>query len=139
VIEHAFTDAPSLRTLMRHIDGLHRMGRRVVLDGDGATPARRELLLAGYLMVNEGGDLLSSWDGTEPGELWKGFRLNLGRARGDRYRWRGVWRRDFQRGTALLSDPGSPTRRLPLRGRAISGEKVRGVDLGERDGAVLLR
>ena len=147
VIEHAFSEGGltggggplSFRSYMRHMDGLHRMGRQIVLDGDGSTGARRELLLAGYLMVNDGGDLLSSWDGTEPGELWKGFRLNLGRARGARYRWRGVWRRDFHRGTALLSDPGSPTRRLPLHGRRISGKRVSSVVLGEREGAVLVR
>lgn len=147
VIEHAFTDwgltggrgPMSFRSYLRHMDRLHRMGRRIVLDGDGETPARRELLLAGYLMMSRGRDLLSSWHGTEPGAIWKGFRLNLGAARGARRRWRGVWRRDFARGTVLLSDPGSPLRSLPVRGRRISGERVRSVVLGDRSGAVIVR
>ena len=147
VIEHAFTDwgltggsgAMSFRAYLGHMDALHRMGRRLVLDGDGATRARRELLLAGYLMANRGGDLLSSWEGTGPGPAWRGFRLELGRARGPRRRWRGVWRRDFARGTALMSDPGARTRRLPIRGRRIGGKRVGSVTLGDREGAVILR
>lgn len=147
VIEHAFSDVgltggsghASFAACMRHVDALHRMGRRVVFDGDGSTPASRELLLAGYLMVNDGSDLLSATGGTDPSRLWAGFAKNLGRARGARYHWRGVWRRDFRRGTALLSDPGSPTRALRVRGRRISGERVTRVTLGDRDGAVILR
>lgn len=147
VVEHAFTDwgltggrgPMSFRSYLRHIDGLHRMGRRIVFDGGGETPARRELLLAGYLMANGGRDLLSSWERTEPDGIWKGFRLNLGRARGERRRWHGVWRRDFARGTALLSDPGSPVRRLRIRGRQLSGQRVSSVVLGDRAGAVITR
>jgi hypothetical protein len=147
VIEHAFSeggltggDGPlSFRSFLRHIDALHRMGRRVVLDGDGGTAERRELLLAGYLVANDGGDLLSSWERTEPRNMWRGFRLDLGHADGPRYRWRGVWRRDFARGTALLTDPGTSPRRLPLNGRRISGDRVSGVVLGDRQGAVILR
>lgn len=147
VIEYAFSEGGltggsgplSFRTYMRHMDALHRMRRRIVFDGDGGTLAQRELLLAGYLMVNSGRDLLSCWERTEPGRLWRGFRLNLGRAEGRRYRWRGVWRRDFAGGTALLSDPGTSPRRLPLSGRRISGDRVAGVVLGDRQGAVVLR
>jgi hypothetical protein len=129
----------SFAAYMRHMDGLHRMDRRIMLAGDGDAPASRELLLAGYLMVNEGADLLSASDGTDPGGLWKGFTENLGKARGDRYRWRGVWRRDFERGAALLSEPGSPARALPIRGRRIPGDRVTEVTLGDRDGAVILQ
>jgi hypothetical protein len=144
---HAFEDGGltggngpvSFRAFLRHIDAVHRMGRRVVFDGSGTSPAGRELLLSGYLMANEGGDLLSSEERTEPGELWSGFRLNLGRARGDRERWRGVWRRDFAGGTVLLSDPGSSPGRLPIRGRRISGDRVTSIVLGDREGAIVLR
>jgi hypothetical protein len=146
VVEHAFSDvgltggsgSASFAAYMRYMDGLHRMGRRIVLAGDGATRAARELLLAGYLMVNDGGDLLSATGGMAPGDLWGGFRKNLGRARSARFRWHGVWRRDFRRGTALMSDPGSPTRTLRLRGRRISGERVSQLRLGDRQGAVIL-
>ena len=147
VIEHAFSDwgltggrgSMSFLAYMRHMDALHRMRKHIVLDGEGASPAGRELLLAGYLMVNDGGDLLSSGAGTAPGAIWRGYRARLGRARGRRYRWNGVWRRDFRHGTALLSDPGSPTRTLRIRGRRISGERVSSVTLAERQGATLLR
>ena len=147
VIEHAFEDAGltggngpvSFRAFLRHIDAVHRMGRRVVFDASGDSPEGRELLLSGYLMANEGGDLLSSEERTEPGELWSGFRLNLGPARGDRERWHGVWRRDFAGGTVLLSDPGSSPGRLPIRGRRISGDRVTSIVLGDREGAIVLR
>ena len=137
VIEHAFSDwgltggsgSMSFRAYMRHMDALHRMRKHIVLDGEGASPAARELLLAGYLMVNDGRDLLSSGQGSGPGPIWRGYRLNLGRARGPRHRWHGVWRRDFARGTALLSDPGAPVRTLRVRGRSVT--------LGSRQGAVI--
>lgn len=145
VIEHAFSDwgltggtgSMSFRAYMRHMDALHRMRKRIVLDGEGASPEARELLLAGYLMVNNGRDLLSSGQGSGPGPIWHGYRLNLGRARGSRHRWHGVWRRNFAHGTALLSDPGSPSRTLPVRGRRVSGERVSAVTLGDRQGAVI--
>ena len=137
VIEHAFSDwgltggrgSMSFRAYMRHMDALHRMRKRIVLDGEGGSPEARELLLAGYLMVNNGRDLLSSGQGSGPGAIWRGYRLNLGRARGHRHRWRGVWRRDFARGAALLSDPGTPVRTLRVRGRSVT--------LGDRQGAVI--
>jgi len=146
VIEHGFSDgglrggdgSTSFSAYMRHMDALHRMGRRIVLDGEGASPEARELLLAGYLMVNDGGDLLSSGEGSAPGAVWSGYRVDLGPARGHRYRWRGVWRRDFARGTALLSDPGSPTRTLPLRGRRVNGASVSSVTVAEREGVTVL-
>jgi hypothetical protein len=147
LVEHAFLDSgltggngpSSYAAFMRHMDAVHRMGRRVVLESHTGSPGRRITLLAGYLIVNNGRDLLSTGFGTDPPRVWRGFRLRLGRALGRRYRWRGVWRRDFRRGTALLSDPGAPRRRLRIRGRKISGKRVRSVVLGDRSGAVLLR
>lgn len=147
LIEHAFVDGGmtggsgplSFRAYFDYLTGVQRMGRRLVIDSDGASPERRELLLAGYLMVNSGRDLLSSWEGTMPDDIWNGFKINLGAALGSRRRWRGVWRRDFQRGIALVSDPGTSPRTLPVSGRRLSGEAVEGVTLGDRQGAVVLR
>jgi hypothetical protein len=147
LVEHAFLDwgltggdgPSSYAAFMRHVDAVHRMRRRVVLESHTDTRARRRVLLAGYLMVNNGRDLLSTGFGTDPPRIWRGFRLRLGRALGPRYRWRGVWRRDFRRGTALLSEPGAPRRRLRIRGRTLSGKRVRSVVLKDRSGAVLLR
>jgi hypothetical protein len=147
LVEHAFLDwgltgghgPSSYRAFMRHIDALHRIRRRVVLESSTDTPARRMVLLAGYLMVNNGRDLLSTGYGTDPPRVWRGFRLGLGRALGRRYRWRGVWRRDFQRGTALLSEPGAPRRRLRIAGRSLAGRRVHSVVLQDRAGAVVLR
>jgi hypothetical protein len=147
LIEHAFADSGltggrgplSFWAYMRQMDALHRMRKHVVLDGVGATADERELLLAGYLMVNDGGDLLSSGQGAGPGPIWRGYRLKLGRAVGRRHRWRGVWRRDFAHGVALLSDPGSPARTLRVRGRRVSGERVSSVTLAGWQGVTLLR
>jgi hypothetical protein len=147
LIEHAFSDAGltggdgsvSFSRYMRHMDALHAMGKRIVLHGEGASRVARELLLAGYLMVNDGGDLLSSSEGAEPGGIWDGYRLELGGARGRRYRWRGVWRRDFERGTALMSEPGSSSRTLPIHGRRVNGDRIAAVTLGDREGVTVLR
>ena len=146
-VEHAFSDAGltggrghvSYAAYLRYMDTVHRMGRALVLESNNGIRGERSLLAAGYLMASNGRDLLASSSGTDPGKIWPGFRARLGPARGKRYRWRGVWRRDFRRGTALLSDPGSRRRRLPLRGRTPAGKKVRSVTLGDRDGAVVLR
>ena len=146
-VEHAFSDAGltggeghvSYRAYLRYMDTVHRMGRGLVLESNNGVPGERSLLLAGYLMASRGKDLLASNSGTEPGRAWAGFRLRLGAPRGKRYRWRGVWRRDFQRGSALLSEPGAPRRRLPMTGRTPEGKRVSAVTLRDRSGAVALR
>lgn len=147
MVEHAFSDAGltggdgsvSFTAYMRHMGALHRMGKHLVVHGEGGSTDARELLLAGYLMISDGGDLLSSSRGAGPGAIWDGYRTDLGEARGHRYRWRGVWRRDFARGTALLSDPDSPSRSLPIRGRRLNGDPVSAVTLGDREGVTVLR
>ncbi len=98
--------------------------------------------LAAYLLVNDGGDLVSTeeYDRIAPGSTWTGFTANLGDAAGPRYRWEGLWRRDFTHGVVLMSDPGAPTASVSLGTSYtdLSGNSVSSVTLGSRSAEILL-
>jgi hypothetical protein len=100
-----------LETLLAWIDDRHRQGRGVILGGG------REYALASYLLINSGRDALSSDFRSRPGDWWTGWRVSLGAPRGPRHPWRGLLRRDFQRGLVLVNPPDSQTRAVHL-GRA---------------------
>jgi hypothetical protein len=135
-------DGPwSLRELLAWIDRRHADGTAVVLDAEGETPARREYELAGYLLVSTGRDLVGTRRGSNPGSWWRGLSLALGRARGDRYEWNGVLRRDFEDGVVLLNEPDAPVRRLAVPGGLVDmhGRRRSAVTLGPRRAAVLVK
>lgn len=124
------------------VDLVHRRDRAVVMMDYGRTPLEREFGLAAWLLANGGRDLLASdqLDWTAPGRLWAGYRLDLGPARGARFRWRGALRRDFACGTVLLNPPDGAalTLAVPAGLRRIDGGPARRVDLPARTAAVLL-
>lgn len=99
----------SFRRFLQFIDLVHARGRSVILMDYGRTRAQREYALAAWLLISQGRDLLASnqlkW--TAPGFLWRGYELDLGKARGPRQIWRGLIRRDFECGYALLNEPDS--------------------------------
>ena len=79
--------------------------------------AGMEYGLASYFLVNDGDDATSNhtWRGT-PDDWWSaGYDLDLGAPLGPRYSWNGLLRRDFERGMALVNQPGSGTKTVPLR------------------------
>src|SRR4051794_10453817 len=96
-------------TLLAYIDRRHHQGSAVVLGGD------REYGLATYMLINWGRDALSSDFRSRPGNWWRGWRVSLGAPRGPRHPWRGLLRRDFQRGLVLVNPPGAPQRSVQLR------------------------
>jgi hypothetical protein len=67
----------------------------------------RSYALAGYLLTNQGQDLISSdyewW--TAPSYWWSGWDANLGEAKGLRYAITGGYRRDFQCGYVEVLGP----------------------------------
>lgn len=133
------TDEWSLRTFLEFIDRRHADGKSVILDGGGRTATTREYELAAYLLVSRGGDRISS-GGSDPDRWWNGFNVSLGKARGDRYEWNGVLRRDFEHGTVLLNEPDAETKRLALPAglRGLDGRPRTAVTLAGKRGAVLL-
>ncbi len=116
-----------LQRFFSFIDRVHADGKGVVLMDYGSTEQERTYGLAAYLLINSGADLMSSnqlhW--TAPGFFWDGYGLDLGAARGTRYHWRGLLRRDFDRGFVLLNQPGRPTISvaLPEGAMTLNGER----------------
>jgi hypothetical protein len=95
----------SLDRFLSFIDLVHARQRGVILMDYGTSIQQRSYGLAAWFLISSGIDLMSSnqlnW--TAPGHLWRGYQLNLGAARTERYRWRGLWRRDFDCGFVALN------------------------------------
>lgn len=129
------------QTMANFIERRHTAGTAVVLDGRVDSNAARLYNLANYFLLNSGSDVVANDPGTLPDRFWKGFYVNLGAAAGPRYRSGNVWRRDFAGGTALVNEPGAPTRTVSLGSgyRDIDGVRRTSVTLGPASGAVLLR
>ena len=131
----------SVYALMRYIDNVHSYGAHVVLQSGAQDLTAAEYNLAGYFLVNDGSDLVSTAVGGLPGQWWSGYDTDLGDATSGRYLWNGVWRRDFTGGFVLLNEPGASTKTLNLGGTftTTSGQQVSSVTLGAAKGALLRR
>ena len=136
----------SVDAVLAYIDRVHAKGRRVVVGGLASGNAWDKVALefgvAGYFLVNNGGDYASdAYDSLviDPNNWWPGFDVNLGQATGSRYWWNGFIRRDFTGGMVLMNYPGSPTVSMALPGsfRRIDGSVVNWISLGARQGAIL--
>ena len=132
------------RTFLAYIDWVHSLGRNVILDDDDSDSIKdRNLELAFYFLINNGGDLIGA-DGDRarmnPDNFWSGYRLNLGKALGDRRENNGLFRRDFECGLALVNEPGQLSRSIDLGQpmTALSGRSVRVVTLKGGEGEVLV-
>jgi Hypothetical glycosyl hydrolase family 15/Bacterial Ig domain len=146
-IERGFTDGGltggtgswSVFALMRYIDNVHSYGANVILMSYAGDAAAAEYNLAGYLLVSNGRDLTSTSYGSLPGSWWSAYDTDLGDAKGGRYQWNGVWRRDFTNGFVLLNEPGATAKTLSLGGTftTSSGARVTSMTLGAASGAVL--
>ena len=129
----------SVYALMRYIDNVHSYGARVILQSYANNVTAAEYNLAGYFLVNDGDDYVSTSVGMLQGQWWSGYDTNLGDAKGARYLWNGVWRRDFTGGFVLLNEPGATTKTLNLgtSARTTSGASVSSITLAPAQGAVL--
>jgi hypothetical protein len=135
------TGSWSVYALMRYVDNVHSDGAHVIFQSYATTPTAEEYNLAGYLLVNDGLDLVNTSGGSLPGQWWSAYDTNLGDATGGRYLWNGVWRRDFTGGFVLLNEPGATMKTLALAGTFTnsSGQQVTAVSLGAAQGAVFRR
>jgi hypothetical protein len=125
--------------VMRFIDNVHAYGRHVILQSWANDPASAEYNLAGYFLISDGRDYVSTTIGSLPSNSWSGYNTNLGDATSGRYLWNGVWRRNFTRGFVLVNEPGASTKTLALGGafKNTAGTFVSSVTLGTARGAVL--
>ena len=129
----------SIYAYMRFIDNVHAYGRHVVLQSYATDTTTAEYNLAGYFLINDGHDYVSSTLGSLQSNWWNGYATDLGDATSGRYQWNGVWRRDFTRGFVLLNEPGATTKTLALGGsyKNRAGTFVTSVTLSAARGAVL--
>jgi hypothetical protein len=128
-------------SFLAYVDRVHAVGRPVLFATDPPTPAAREYGLAGYFLIQAGGDALRSGRGGSPDDWWPGYDVALGAPRGARYAWQGVQHRDFERGLVLLNGPGAPsvTLELPESHVDLAGTRRTSVTLAATEGAVLRR
>ena len=124
---------------MRYIDNVHSAGAHIVMQSYASDATAAEYNLAGYLLINDGQDFVSTSFGTLPTSAWPAYDTDLGAATGGRYLWNGVWRRDFTGGIVLMSEPGTTTKTLDLGGTYVTtgGTSVTSVTLSASRGAVL--
>jgi putative glycosyl hydrolase-like family 15 (GHL15) protein len=130
----------SVKAFLAYIDAVHSLHRGISLEGEVSGRPAAEYELAAYLLISEGHDLISIPDMT-PLHWWTGLDVDLGHAAGARHRWHGLLRRDFNRGMALLNEPGAPaqTVRLPRAMRNLDGKPVTTLTIPAASGAVLRR
>jgi hypothetical protein len=128
----------SLNTFLSYIDQIHALGKGVILDGTASDPTGLEYNLAAYYLVSTGNDAVSGGEQT-PANWWAGYNTNLGEASGARYSWKGLLRRDFTGGMALVNPPGAPTVTIPLTTpmQDVNGNTVTSVTLPAATGAIL--
>ena len=127
------------------VDRVHEMGKQVIMDDDDDNSVvDRDYELAFYLLVNDGGDLIGA-DGDRgrmnPANFWSGYEVQLGSAKGPRYRWKNLFRRDFDCGTVLVNQPESTTANVDLDESFVDleGSEITAVTLGPAAGAVLVK
>lgn len=136
------TDPYGYVTLLRHVEWIHRLGSSVLLEPyvTSSTAWKAELELASYFLIKARHDAIASTYRADRGNWWPGWETQLGKAKGGRSRWQGLFRRDFKRGMALVNQPGEPTRTVNLPGgtwRDLDGNTVTEVTLSAGTGKVL--
>jgi hypothetical protein len=68
------------------------------------------------MLINEGGDFLSSLPYSRPDNWWPGYGVALGAPTSRRYDWQGLIRRDFERGIVLVNRPGQAAKTVNVGG-----------------------
>ena len=155
MIERGATDAGlapgdgqfGFESLLDYTDRVHRLDANVLLLDETATTRREQAFgLVTGLMVNNGGDMVTTEDYSylAPESFWRDFELDLGAANGARVAVEGntgVWRRDFERGIVLLNEPGRDVSVVDLGGRYVdsTGSIVERIELEAGEATVLAR
>ncbi len=132
-----------LTTFLEFVDYVHGRGRHVILMDEGGTTTQREYALAGYFLISDGVDMVSteelSW--SAPDSWWHGYDTDLGDALGPRYFWNDLIRRDFDCGIVLLNRPDWPSISVNLGETMtkINGQSVGSVTLSGDQAVILSR
>jgi len=132
-------------TFLSLVDRVHAMGKHVIMkDDDDDSVADRDYELAFYFLINNGGDLIAAdgdRDRMNPNNFWSGYQIDLGAAMGERYRWRGLFRRDFECGLVLVNQPDREPVSVSLGETLIKldGRSISAAVIGAGRGEVLTR
>lgn len=130
----------SFESFMAHIDWLHSLGKSVILEPYGLNRAKQIYEVAAYYLTKSRRDAIASSYAANPGNWSRVWNTDLGAPRGKRYQWKGLWRRNYTDGIALVNPAGQPTRTVKTgRYRSFSGKRVGRVTLPAARGAVLLK
>ena len=130
----------SLEKLLEYVDTVHSLGAAVDMGGNGTSNRLLQYTLAGYLLVNDGADLVSANNSQTVTNLWSGWSVDLGDAEAAWTRSsEGLFQRKFTHGLVLLNEPGasSKTITLPSPMKTVTGATVSSVTLAEATAAVL--
>jgi hypothetical protein len=129
----------SVHALFEFIDRVHTAGRGVTLEEYTLDRAGFEYSLAGYFLISSGRDRIGD-AGTNPGNWWSGFDVELGTPSGPRSYRDGVFQRSFSGGMVLLGEPGISPRKiaLPHAYVTLDKEKITSVEIKARQGIILL-
>lgn len=128
----------SLRAFFSYIDDVHALGRATVLDPSDSSTSAREYSLASYFLMDTGRDGIGLKSMT-PTNWWPMLDVDLGAARGARFEWEGLIRRDYAAGMALVNPPGAATRTVELPAAMLDedGVRVTNVTLEAKSGTTL--
>ncbi len=134
------TGSLSVYSLLNYIDAVHSLGAFVDMGGNGTSLQQLQYTLAGYLLVNDGRDLVTGNNSQTVTSFWSGWGVNLGEAEGPRSRTpEGLFKRRFTNGIVYLNEPGASTKTivLPTAMKNVAGQTVSTVTLPASSGAVL--
>jgi hypothetical protein len=80
----------------------------VILEATISNDQEREYNLAVYYLITNGGDGHDNSE-TTPDNWWDMYDYDMGSPLGNRYKWNGLWRRDFSNGIVLVNEPEANT------------------------------
>ena len=126
---------------MQFADLVHSLGASLLdQDEDIRDTAGQKYGLANYLLFSNGTDFYSTFYEANPDQPWTVYEADLGAALGPRYSWNGLWRRDFERGFALVNPLGGSTRSANLGATHSDpwGGSFSSITLNARQGTVVL-
>jgi len=128
----------SVYSLFAYVDHVHALGASVTLEEYQVTPAQQQYGLAAYFMISNGSDRIGD-STTTPDNWFPGYNVNLGTPTGPRSYVKGVFRRNFTNGIALLGEPGLPAQTIALPGTftTLDGALVTSVTISGSQGIIL--
>lgn len=133
-------DGPySLDAVLRYIDWIHELGRTVSIEGVPDDNHAREYALALYYISRVDGDMLTDQFITPTSGMWPGYELDPGQPLGGRYRFEGLYRRDFVGGVALVNPPEGTNVTIDLPGYVDLYGNTGPFTLRAQSGAMLLK